>query len=104
MEFKAGAILASTYFIPLLLIAGFPVNEPTAGLIAFVYLCLSVILLVVTAFVAKFIFDIPLWPWGVTLVLGSLALIFLLNPVLDLIRAVWFIPPVVAFVIGITQG
>ncbi|MBO8175749.1 MAG: hypothetical protein H0Z18_10875 [Thermococcus sp.] len=103
-SFKTGAILAAVYFVPLVLIAGFPVNDPGAALLAFVYLGLSLILLIVTALVAKFIFDIPILPWGLALIFGSLILIFVLNPVLDLIRAIWFVPPTVAFVIGTTQG
>lgn len=104
MDLKAGTILASVYFIPLLLIAGFPVNDPGAALLWWIYLALSIVLLIITTLVAKFVFDIDFIPWGLALVFGSLVLIIVLNPILDLIKAIWFIPTAVAFVIGTTQG
>lgn len=105
-EKKAAFILALAYYVPWVLLTGghlTPPNNVGAALGWFLYLILAVPLLIAVAVLAKIVFDIPLVPWGLAIIILPLLIIFAV-PALPIVDALWYIPPAVAFVIGLIKG
>jgi len=107
LEWRTGAIMAALYLFPFLLLAGLPPSDFSdigAIFIWFVYFIVAFIILVIEAIIAHVWLDISFVPWGLALVFGSLLLTVVLSPVFTLLGGLWIVPPIVAFLIGATQG